>query len=99
MKQQLLQKFEEKLNEIIKTSKNLGKKPLSEVFDDCLDGEIRDFRNFLSEAISQTEREEKERQYDMMMKCLPSDAENLSTLTPDQAFRLIKCFIKKNPWG
>jgi hypothetical protein len=44
-------------------------------------------------------KEERERQFDLIMKCLPSDAENLSTLTPDQAMRLIRSFISNNPWN
>lgn len=34
----------------------------------------------------------------LMMKCLPKDAENLSSLTDDQAKRLIDKFLKSNPW-
>ena len=44
-------------------------------------------------------QEERERQYKLLMSCLPKDAENLSTLTPYQALRLIQCFLKKNPWN
>ena len=47
---------------------------------------------------SEIVEKEKERQYELLMSCLPKDAENLSTLTSDQAKRLINCFIKKNPW-
>jgi hypothetical protein len=43
--------------------------------------------------------EEKERQWELMMECLPSNAENLSTLTPYQAYKLINCFLGKNPWN
>jgi len=50
-------------------------------------------------ALSQAQKEEQERQYNLLMSCLPKDAENLSTLTNDQAKRLIDCFIKKNPWS
>jgi hypothetical protein len=30
----------------------------------------------------------------LLMDCLPSDAENLSTLTPDQKIRLLNKFLK-----
>ena len=40
-----------------------------------------------------------EKQYELLISCLPEDAENLSTITLNQAQRLIKCFIKKNPWN
>ena len=60
------------------------------------------FEEYITQALSQREEEvrraEKERQYELLMSCLPKDAENLSTLTPDQALRLIKKFINKNPW-
>jgi len=35
----------------------------------------------------------------LMMDCLPKDAENLSSLTDDQAGRLMRCFLAKNPWN
>jgi len=33
--------------------------------------------------------------WDMFFRCFPPDMENLSTITPDQAYRLLKCFIHK----
>ena len=52
----------------------------------------------ISDMIEQATKKEKERQWETMMSCLPSDAENLSLLTEDQAKRLIDCFTKKHPW-
>lgn len=64
---------------------------------------IEDIKELLSSTSLLTEKrvreEERERQYDLMMRSLPSDAENLSTLTPDQAYRLIKSFLEKKPWA
>jgi hypothetical protein len=57
---------------------------------------LEDIKDFFSQELLQRERK---RQYDLLMGCLPEDAENLSTLTDDQAGRLIRCFIKKNPWN
>ena len=43
--------------------------------------------------------EERERQFNMLMSCLPKDAENLATLTPEQALKLITKFISLRPWS
>uniref|UniRef100_A0A6H1ZFW0 Uncharacterized protein n=1 Tax=viral metagenome TaxID=1070528 RepID=A0A6H1ZFW0_9ZZZZ len=48
--------------------------------------------------LKEAEAKERKRQYELLMSCLPEDAENLSTLTDDQAKRLIDCFLKKSPW-
>lgn len=53
----------------------------------------------LLKIIEEVKQNERERQYDLLMSCLPKNAENLSTLTPDQALQLIKCFIIKQPWN
>jgi hypothetical protein len=54
---------------------------------------------YLCEKFAKQEREKiLNSQWEMMMECLPKDAENLSTLIPDQALRLMKCFIAKQPW-
>ena len=53
----------------------------------------------LHEIIETHRKKEREMQYELLMSCLPEDAENLSTLTDDQAGRLVKCFLKKHPWN
>lgn len=73
-------------------------------FDDEVNAEMRETLKQIvlakiSEAREEGRREEKERQYSLLMDCLPKDAENLSSLTPDQAKRLIDSFLKKNPWN
>lgn len=52
----------------------------------------------IAAARKQGEEKESDRIYNLTMSCLPKDAENLSTLTDDQAGRLMRCFLKKNPW-
>jgi hypothetical protein len=54
---------------------------------------------FILQEKELSRKEERERQFDLIMRSLPTDAENLSTLTPDQAIRLIRSFISKNPWN
>jgi len=59
----------------------------------------RQVKDFFRTELQKAREEERERQYCLMMESIPSDAENLSTLTLDQAFRLIKSFISKKPWN
>ena len=60
---------------------------------------LKKLREALQKELTTARREERERQWKLMMECLPSDAENLSLLTPDQAQRLIKCFIKNKKYS
>jgi hypothetical protein len=56
-------------------------------------------KDFFRTELKKAREEEKERQYDLIMESLPKDAENLSTLTPDQSLSLIKSFLNKKPWN
>jgi len=59
----------------------------------------RQVKDFIRTELQKAREEERDRQFGLMMESIPSDAENLSTLTLDQAFRLIKSFISKKPWN
>jgi hypothetical protein len=103
------QDLADKVNELVKyinmkTSKNNWHKSDTVITDfiEWLEEENRqdwEIERAVEDLLDEQKEEILEHQYDMMMKCLPSDAENLSTLTPDQAFRLMRCFIKSNPWN
>ena len=88
--------------EIKKQIRVWSKKYLAEIGISIKHPEVGDYLDELEEvfskALSQAKAKERERQYELLMSCLPEDAENLSTLTDNQAKRLIDCFLKKSPW-
>ena len=97
------QKHAEEIDEMIE---NKLKAKRQEGFDDATNiwagKNIKkgiELSKIISEAKEKQHKEIIEKQYELLISCLPEDAENLSTLTSDQAQRLIKCFIKKNPWN
>ena len=54
-----------------------------------------EIKSFISQKFQEYAQQERERITDMLFKCYPSDMENFSTMTEDQAYRLLKCFWKK----
>ena len=66
------------------------------VLGSCVEPES--IKSFFRQKFRQIIEDERERNWELMMDCLPKDAENLSTLTDDQAGRLIREFLKKKPW-
>ena len=72
------------------------KKEIEEKIIEILDKGLIWHRNdIIADKILELFEEERERIIEMLFKCYPSDMENFSTMTEDQAYRLLKCFWKK----
>jgi len=56
---------------------------------------MKELKSFISQTIKQERQKIIDDIDDMLVSSLPKDAENLSLLTPDQAQKVVKGFLKK----
>ena len=63
-----------------------------ELNETYLEGTKKDFQDFIRKEKEESEEKTKESIIDIFFNCYPSDMENFSTITHDQAYRLVKEF-------